>query len=259
MPNPTPIYTVTYDGVQLPGYVQSEDRPVVMSSIDDEIMGREGINTVSKGSIKRGIGISFLVKSSLGTGVTDLQHLNDCKNQWRTALAILTRRPGMKTLYIQDSDRYYLAKTDRVSMPLAAGQSRSIIYTVDWSAQPWAYAAAPVDTTFTGNTTLNITIGDSRKTYPQFLVPAAVTAFTATDENGKVLSFLRGTQGGDLTIDCANFRVTRDSDGSNAIGTMTGVNYGLNYNGTSGSYQIVITGFAGSGTVTVRIRNRWEL
>lgn len=258
MPNVTPIYVVTYNGEQLPGYVQTDDRPVVVRSITDTVIGREGFISNSIGAMQREINLSFLVKSRLGD-VSDLLHLEDCKDQWRDALRILTRDPGMKELKIHDTDRYYLAKTDNVNMPLEAGRSRSIVYNVKWTAQPWAYDATALDTDFTGNTTLNIAIGDTRKVSPQFLIPSGVTGFTATDENGKVMTFLRDTVTGAVTVDCGTFEVFKTSNGVNVVSTMQSLNYGLYYNGTDGTYQITITGFAGSGTVTCRLRAKWEL
>jgi hypothetical protein len=261
MPNPTPIYVVTYDGLQLPGYVQNEDRPVVMASIEDTILGREGINSTSIGSKSRQISFTFLVKSEL-ENVSDLLHLENCKDQWRSALKILTRNPGMKELKIKDTDRYYLAKTERSSQPLAAGKSRSIMYTVDFTAQPWAYAETPATDTFTGNGGILLDVGDSRKTYPVFTIPSGVTAFTATDDSGsgKSLDFVRGSYGSvQITIDCAQMLVYRTSTGVDASSTMANLNFGLYYNGTDGNYNITITNFAGSGTVTVDAYPRYEL
>jgi hypothetical protein len=258
MANPTPIYKVYFDGQQLPGYVQSEDRPLSLRSIVQSVIGRDGANRVPSGGNPRKISLTLLLKSRLSSG-TELQHLEDCKNQWRDALKILSRAEGEKALRIQDSDRYYLGSADGISAPIVAGQSRSMNYSIDFTASiPWAIAVTPATQTFTGNGAISITIGDSRKTYPIFTVPSGVTAFTATDENGKVLQFLRGAHTGTITIDCGEYIVINNS-GVSAVTSMVNLGFGLHYKGTDGTYEITISGFAGSGTVTVDMYGRYEL
>ena len=258
MANPTPIYTVRYGSEQLPGYVQGEDRPVVLNSVDNKLLGKDGFDTAFAGTAPRDIALNFLIMSSLGSSVGDLAHLEDCKTQWRNALKILTRNPGLKQLEISDTDRYYLAKVDRVSAPLTSERSRSIRYTVDFTAQPWAIGKTAVTTTFTGNGTPSIAIGDSRKTYPIFSIPSGVTAFTVTDENGKILQFLRGTASGTITVDSGTLTASTASGGS-AVTTMVNLGFGLFYAGTDGVYNMTVSGFAGSGTVTVSMYPRYEL
>lgn len=257
MANPSPIYQVTYDGVQLPGYVQNEDRPVVIKSADNEIAGRDGFTATAFRTGARQAALTFLVKSELGSA-TELEHLENCKDQWRTALKILTRNPGFKQLRIHDSDRYYLAKPEGSSMPLEAGRGRSITYDVDFSMQPWAIAVSPATTSFTGNGGINLAIGDSRRTYPIFTIPAGVTAFSATDENSKVMSFLRGANTGTITIDCGAMTATNAS-GVSAVTSLVNAGFGLHYKGSDGNYAITITGFTGSGTVNVEMYARYEL
>lgn len=257
IPIPTPIYIVEYDNQQLPGYAQQIDRPVVMKSVDNEVIARENLITDSVGAEPRRIGMTFLVKSRLSNS-TGLQHLDDCEQQWEDALKILTRNPGMKELFVHGSVKYFLAKSDRISMPILATQSRSMSYSVDFTAQPWAIAVTPATQSFSGNGAISVAIGDSRKTYPIFTVPASVTAFTATDENGKVLNFVRGAHTGIITIDCGEFIVINNS-GVSAVTSMTTLAFGLNYNGTDGTYGLTITNYAGSGSVVVDMYGRYEI
>lgn len=258
MPNPTAVYTVFYDGQQLPGYVQTEDRPISLRHISDNIYGRDGILSSTIGANAREIGMNFLLMSDAGANASGLTHLDNVMDQYREALKILTREPGMKQLTIHDADRYYVARVDSISAPLDAGQSRAIRYSVDFTAQPWAYATTATSSTFTANGAVNLALGDSRRAYPVFVVPAGVTHFVATDENGKVLSFTRGTASGTITIDCGELTAVSGS-GVNAIITIDDLDFGLHYKGTDGTYTVTISEFTGTGTVDISIRARYEL
>lgn len=258
MANPSAIYQVSYGGTQLPGYVQSVDRPLSIRSADSAVLGRDGINSHVTGAEARQISLNFLIMSSLEDG-TGLQHLDNVTDQQRQSMAILTREPGYKPLVIHDSDRYWIAKVDSITSPQQAGIYRNMKFSVNFTAaNPFAYAAVETTDTFTGNDTLSLALGDSRRAYPRFTIPSGVTAFTATDENSKVLQFLRGTATGEITIDCGSMTAINAS-GVNVITTLVELDFGLHYKGTDGTYGITITGFAGSGTVTAGIRARYEL
>lgn len=258
MANPTPIYICSYGGTTIPGYVQVEDRNIEMKSADNSPLGRDGFSATAFRSERRTINLTWLLRSTLGNNVTDLQHLENVKTQYRSGLAILTRNPGFKQLKIHDTDRYYLAKTDGVALGLTTESSRNVTYNVKFSAQPWAIGTTAASTTFTGNSSPSIAIGDSRKTYPIFTIPSGVTAFTATDENSKVLQFSRLTNTGTITVDCGAMTAVNGS-GVNATTSMINLGFGLYYAGTDGTYNFTVTGFAGSGTVNVDMYPRYEL
>lgn len=260
MANPTPIYTVTYGGEQLPGYVQSDDRPLSFNRVISKPFGRDGatVNVIS--ADLREISITFLVKSRLGSNSSGIQHLDDCMNQYRDALAILTRSYTEQNLQIHDSDRRYLASIADVSMPMSAGKSRSMLYTVKFVAQPWALASLAVSDSIGGNGTLSLAIGtESRRTYPKITIDSGVLEFTAVDPNGKTIEFERGSQAGALVVDCAKLITFRQSNGQNASATMLNVNYGMYYDDGTGTYEIDVTGYVGSGDITVDMWARYEL
>lgn len=260
MPNPSPIYVVSFGGEELPGYVQTDDRPLSLNHIINRPIGRDGGTVSISGANLRDISLTFLVKSSLGSGATGLQHLDDCMDQYRAATAILTRSYTEQVLQIHDTDRYYLATTSDISMPMNANQSRSFQYTVSWLAQPYAIGTTAVTDTIAGNGTISLAIGtDSRKTSPIFTVPATVETFTAVDPNGKTIEFVRGTQLGTLAIDCGKLRCYRTLNLTNGMRTMENLNFGMYYNDGTGTYDIDITGYTGSGTITVNMYPRYEL
>lgn len=260
MANPAPIYIVSYAGEQLPGYVQSDDRPIVFGNSTDNFFGRDGGLVTPTGAGLRDIALQFHISSTLGSGYSGLQHLDNVLDQYRSAAAILTRPYGQNSLVIHDSDRYYLASFERMSAPLTADRSRSIKYTVDFIAQPWAISTVAQTGSFSGDGTVNITgMAGSRRTYPVFDIPATVTAFTATDGYGHTLTFLRGTYPGQITVDCATMLVYRTSNNANSINTMVTLNFNLYYSPDSDTFPITITGYAGSGTVDISVPKRYEL
>jgi phage-related protein len=257
MANPAPIYQVEFDSQLLPGYVQSDNRPISFRKVTNTLYGRDGGSQKRAGADLRKVSLTFRILSNLGTAVSDLLHLEDCMDQYRDALAILTRADEDSPLRIHDSDRYYLATVDSVSAPFSAGESRRISYDVQWTTQPWAYAITPVTDVTAGNGGLTFAL-DGRRTYPVYSVPSGVTAFTATDENGKVVEFTRGATTGTVTIDCGAMTVV-DGSGVNAISTLDSLNFGQYWGGGAGTYDITVSGFAGSGTITVSVTPRYEL
>jgi hypothetical protein len=261
MPNPAPIYKVSYNGQELPGYVQSDDRPLSFNAAVHKPIGRDGANRSKTSSGRRDISLTFLLKSSLGLGATGLQHLDNVMDQYRSALAIITRAGDDSPLVIHDTDRYYEASIDSVSMPMNAQQSRSIQYSATFSAQPWAIATTPQTASFSGNGTVNIAgMLGSRTTYPLLVVPNTVTDFTATDTHGHVLTFKRYTSSVNITVDCGKMRAYRTSTGQSLMYTMESLNFGLVYDPSDGNtFSLTITGFSGSGSVTVNIPKRYEL
>jgi hypothetical protein len=259
MANPTPIFVVTYGGEQLPGYTQGFDPALSMRWHDDEIVGRDGYHAVAAGAGSRRINMEFLLKSDAGGSATGLQHYENLMAQYRLATKILTRDQAEKELFIHYTDRYFLAKAESISGPLEAGRVTGMNYNVGFVMQPWAYQHPESTETFTGNGTVVLEVGDSRRTYPTFSVTSDVTAFTATDDSGKSVVFERGEANGVLRIDCGAMTVIRPSNGANATQTMQNLNFGMYYNGTDGTYEITITDYAGSGVgVSVWARGRYE-
>lgn len=256
MAGPTPIYRVSYDGNNLPGYVQSEDQPISFRTIKNEILNRDGGSIYITGGQLRSASITLRVLSRLASG-TGLQHLNDCKAQYRQALAYLSRFEAKKALMIGDTDRYLMAVPNEVSASLTAGEFNRITYSVSFTTEPWYYSTSTITDTFTGNDTVTLTMTDTRRTYPSFSIPSGVTAFTATHAaSGKSIVFTRGVASGTVVVDAGAFTV--DAGGVNAYATMGNLDFGMYHSG-AGTMSIVITGFAGAGTVTVSMKHRYEL
>lgn len=260
MANPTPIYTVEYAGQQLPGYVQLDDRPIDARNVVNNLFGRDGRSSKRSGFGSRGIRLNMLILSRLGSGVSGLAHLEDCKAQYRDALAMITRPVGDNALQIHDTDRYYMASFSSVSAPFEAGTDRRLAYSVDFDAQPWAFGATALSTTFSSTGDKTVTgLVNSRRAYATLTIPSTVTALIATDDLGHTLNFLRGSTTGTITVDTGEMTVTKSSGSVNAIETLVTLNFGLAYDDTSGDFVLHVTTYSGSGTITLEVTPRYEL
>lgn len=259
MANPTPIYTVEYAGTQLPGYVQLDDRPVSARNITDTLFGRDGRSVKRSGWAGRSIRLNMLALSRLGSNSSGLQHLEDCKAQWREALRIVTRPTGDNALQIHDSDRYYMAAFESSTAPFQAGSSRRLEYTLAFDAQPWAFAATPVSTTFASTGVKTVTgLDNSRRAYATLTIPNGVTALVGTDALGHTIDFARGSFSGTITVDTGAMTVTT-AGGVNAIDAMQNLNFGLAYDDDTGEFDFTVTTYTGSGTITLEVTPRYEL
>jgi phage-related protein len=223
-----------------------------------DAVNRHGGILDTGGASIRPIRLDMRVLTRLDTFSTGLQHLDDVKDQLRDAARYLGRVDGSAPLYIGDTDRYINAVFSSMTMSLVAGEHRRASYSVTFQCEPFFISNTPLSDTVTGNDTLSVTFTDNTaETYPIFEIPSGVTAATFTT-GGKTLTFTRGSVTGALTIDCGRLTVTKDSDGTNQVATVTEVDWGFSKTGT-GAFNVVVTGYAGSGTITMEIPARYEL
>lgn len=257
---PTPIYTVTYGSDQFPGYVQSEPQSLEFRYTPQNILNRIGGSVTTHGTDLRRVTLQFIVLTRLGAGVSELDHLNDCKDQFREAADIASRATGLDQLKIGSTDRYLNALPVGIGTEFIAGTSRSLRYTVEFIAEPYLIDTTAVTDSFSGNGTVTLTLTDTLTTYPVFTVPSGVTAFTATHTpSGKVVDFLRGSVSGEVEIDCASLEVTKTSNGLDASITMNNVNFGIRHVTGAGDLDIDITNYAGTGSVGVEASPRYSI
>jgi len=259
MPNPTPVYRVKFDGDYLPGYVQTEEFPLSMRNVMVEIINRDGGVMYQNGAASRDLSLEFRVLTRLSDvdGMTDLE---DCMDQYREALAICARASTNQPLYIgpTDTDKYVLATFKDSGYVLTAPDHRAVNYTLNFSTSP--YFLGPVvsgSQAVSGNTSIGVAIGDTRKTYPQIVIPSGITAITVSHTaSGKTFTFA-GAHANAVTVDCAALTV-KDTSDTNYIASITsGPDFGI-YHVGSGTMTLNITGVTGSGTVVVRMQPRTE-
>jgi hypothetical protein len=256
MPPPTPIYIVTFNANTLPGYLQQEDTPFGVRGLFADSVNRHGGILDTGGAALRPIHLDMRVLSRLSSG-NGLAHLNDCKAQIREALRHVARVSGPARLEIGDTDRYLNAIFQNSSFTLLAGETKRISYSLDFMAEPFFISDTPLADTIAGNGSLDVTFTDNTaQTYPTFSLPSTLTGVTFT-VGTKVLTFLRGSVTGAITIDCARLTAIKDSDGTNVVSTISEVDWGFSHTST-GTFTVTVTGYAGSGTITMNIAARFE-
>lgn len=257
MPNPSPLYIVTFGGTALPGYCQGEDLPLFMRLNASDVLGRDGGTIAQRGAAMRDVSITLRLLSRLATG-SGLDHLNDCKDQWRSALATLIDADGAQQLKIGESDRYINATFESSSEPLSAADSpRRATYTVTFKGNPPYFIGATVSgsASVSGNTTITTAIGDTRRTYPTITIPTGISRITLVDGSTGKSFTLSGSHAAPLVIDCATLQITEG--GSNAVSYLqTSPDFGI-YHVGSGSLVLSSSNVVGSGTVTVTMQPRY--
>lgn len=257
---PTPIYIVTYDANQFPGYLQNEPHSLEFRHTPQNILNRIGGSLSVHGTDLRRISLQFITLTRLGGGFSELDHLNDCKDQFRDASDIVANATGLAQLKIGLTDRYLSAIPTAIGTEFIAGTTRSLRYTVEFIAEPYFVGSTPITNSFSGNGTVTLTMPDTLTTYPIFTIPSGVTAFTATHTpSGKVVDFLRGTYTGELVINCGNFSAIKPSNGNDVSGSMQNVNFGIRHTTGAGNFDIAITNYAGSGSVSVEASPRYSI
>lgn len=253
---PTPIYRVRFNGNYLPGFLQLEDLPLVFRLASGESLNQMGGSISSGGAALRPVNLSMRLISRLGTA-TGLQHLEDCKDQWREALRFIARLDDPAPLYIGNTDRYVMAQFKRSSMSLAASDSsKRSTYTIEFLVKPMFLDETVLTDTVSGNGSLDVTFTDTAKTYPIFTLASTVTAAILTAPDARTLTFARGAVTGAITIDCGRLTVLK-ADGTSAIGTVSEVDWGFFRIG-SGTFSVAVTGYAGSGNITMNVQARYE-
>ena len=259
---PTPIYRVKYNGTNLPGYLQNEDVPIEQTAYNVKVLGRDGGFLGEHGYNFKEITVNLLLLSRLDRGATGLQHLNDCKAQWRDALAIAARADGLQPLYIGETDRYVNAVFVGATAPLQAPVTNRVSYTMRFMAEPWFLSATPfTDTRAASVGIYSVTPGNSRKTYPVFTIATGITAITIEDDTvgGSGNYFiLSGTHTNPWVVDCGKLTITEN--GVNVISVLiSDPQFGIWWQGgATDTMDINVIAKTGSGNITIDMPLRYE-
>lgn len=267
MPPPTPIYVVKFNSKTLPGYAQVEDTSFSTRLPVGEALNRVGGYIGTGSPALRPIRVTMRVLSRLSASASGLSHLNDCRDQLRTAYSYMARTDGVQALQLGDSDRHLLAAFSKFSNIITAADSpMAVNYDADFLAQPYFYDNTALTDTVTSNGTLDITVPwESARVYPVFSIPGAVTACVITDSvTSRTITFNRGSHPASATkIDCARLKVYFSTAGTLISDTVTEVDFGFYFDpyttpGTDLVYTATVSGFTGSGTITMTITPRYE-
>lgn len=259
MPNPTPVYPIKYDGTTLPGYGRAEDVPLSHRKSQTGVLGRDGGTIADRGADFRTINVAMRVLSSASNGSTGLQHLQNCYAQWRSALATCSRVSGSAALYLGDTDRYINAEFLGSTAPIDASNSRAITYNLSFVGNPPWFIGATVSANkmISGNNTVAVNIGDTRKTYPTITIPSGITRITMSHAvTGKSFT-LSGSHASDWIVDCAALTVTSGSTVNGIHYLTSSPDFGI-YHVGSGTLTLSTSNVAGAGTVSVQLTPRYE-
>lgn len=257
MSNPSAVYPVSFDGTTLPGYAQGEDLPLNMRLSSAEILGRDGGTLAQRGAAMRDLSVTMRLLSRLSTG-TELQHLQDCYDQWEDALEICIQPSGTAQLKIGRTDRYLNAMFVSSTAPKQVPESsRRMTYTLAFKANPPYFIGATVSgsASVSGATTITTNIGDTLRTYPVITIPTGITRITITDSGTSKSFTLSGTHASAWVVDCATLQIT--AGGNNAASQLTSTpDFGISHVG-SGSLVLSTSNVTGSGTVSVSMTPRY--
>lgn len=230
-----------------------------MRNVMVDIINRDGGIAYQNGATFRDLSIGMRVLTRLDN-VDGQEDLEDCLEQYREALAICARSEPSQPLYIgQTSVDYYVEATFKGSgYTLSAPDHRAMSFRLDFSTSP--YFLGPTvsgSQAVSGNTSIGISMPDTRATYPQIDIPTGITAITVSHTASGKSFTLAGSHANVVTVDCAHLTIT-DSAGDNKVSMLTSSpDFGI-YHVGSGTFTLDITGVTGSGTVAVRMAPRLE-
>lgn len=127
---PNQQYIITYNTYQLPGYAQAESDPNEMGVADHYAFGADGSFTQYTGLTNKQLKLDFRLWEP---------SYRACKDEYHRAVTILrTRREGFAPLYVDYTDRYFLAAVKTVSYNQDVSKSRHILdYSVEFDCSPW--------------------------------------------------------------------------------------------------------------------------
>lgn len=239
-------FLVIYNKYLLPGYAQSESATNVMRILAPDVPYQDGSLYETNGLENKDISLNMLVLSDT------YREAKEVANMAGTMLRTI-RSSEYGRLYLGRLDRYYLAMPKAVKISAnAATDRRSIQYSVDFEAKPWAYSTS----TTTINGTGNIDTGprdftEGTWTPTQIKVTGTDITVSGYTEFGQFTGFF-SVSGyvANLVIDTETYSAT--INGINANNYMKNLNYEV-YVGPGRTYFDV----TGATTIELTWQNRW--
>jgi hypothetical protein len=142
---PAPQYLAKYNGYILPGYVQNESFDSIMNIADH-------YGAYIDGSLSEETGLSN--KSlTLSLRIWDCDYLTAKKQVELAATMLRSWRLGFAPLYVQFTDRHYMALVKSIKMQKQAGTSVRILdYDIEFECKPWAISDTQRTISGTGST-----------------------------------------------------------------------------------------------------------
>lgn len=245
---PTQQYLAKFNGVQLPGYVQSESFDSVMNIADHPAAYIDGTLSESTGLGNKTISVVLKVWE---------QDYLTCKDQVQLAATILRSTRVFAPLYVQYTNKYYSAIARSIQVSKEAGSSvKTLEYNVEFEAKPWLIS----ETTYTVSGTGTITTDQISRSISDGGWTPATVQITGTNVTVSGYSDMSGFTGfisasgavSNLIINTEAFTATQS--GVNKNGIMNNTDYRLYVGPGKTTFTI-----AGASSCTISYNNRWYI
>lgn len=135
--HPTPVFQVQWNEQIVPGYCQALDDPLVARLRSNQSAYGDASAPEHLGAGERNVTLAMRVLTRLGTNSSGRARLDDCLEQYREALEIVTRTEAAGRLYVGDSDRYLPATFSSASAPLSAPDHQAITFNLTFRSASW--------------------------------------------------------------------------------------------------------------------------
>lgn len=245
---PAQGYLAQFNGEILPGYVQYE-------SFDSSMNIAAHYATYADGSLSEYTGLQNKTLS-LRLKVWEPNYAA-CKAEVQKGATIVRSKKTFAPLYIQHTDRYYTALTQRVQIQKTAGESvRTLDYEIQFECKPWLTSTSGYILTGTGTIdtdTKGRTIDDGGWTPTRITVTGTnvtISGYTATGDFAGYMSISGAVS--NMIIDSDAFTATLGGQSANEY--MRWADYRV-YVGPGKTYFVT----TGASSMTLQYNNRWYL
>ena len=248
---PSASYLAKYNNYVLPGYVQSED-------MDSTLNIASHYGAYLDGSDSEDIGLSNKILN-LSLKVWETDYLT-CKEQVEIASTIIRSSRTFTNLYVQYTDRHYVALAKSIKMSKAVPSSVRILdYNVEFECKPWLVG----ETLHQLSGTSTVSTGDVGRSGTDALLYGAwtPTVITVTGSNISITGqTLNGEPTGTITVSGSVSGLVIDSEAFTAIEGTTNRNSIMNtdYRMYVGAGETIFT-IAGASNCTIDYYDRWYI
>lgn len=241
-----PKFLIRYHNYDLPGYAQEEHVDSIMDIFKEAV-------TYENGTLSEYVGLKNKILSLRMKTVGE--NYASVKSQVQRAYTMLRSSRGFTKLYIAQSDRYYLAMTQKISTEKTVGESmRTLDYSVEFETMPWKLS----DTVYTFSGTGTITTVGRDITHggwsPVRLILSGtnitVSGYTARGLDTGFISVSGFVQ--NLVIDSEAYTATINGESVNQI--MYTPNYKMYVGPGETTFEIT-----GATAAEISYQNRWYL
>lgn len=247
---PSPQYLAKYNNYVLPGYVQSEEMESTLNIASHYGAYLDGSDSEDVGLANKNL--------SLSLKVWETDYLT-CKQQIELAGTIIRSSRTFTSLYVQYTDRHYVALAKSIQMNKSVPSSvRTLDYSVEFECKPWLVGETLHQLSGTGT----ISTDQVGRSGTDALLYGAwtPTVITVTGTNVSITGqTINGEPTGTITVSGSVSGLVIDSEAFTAVQGSTNMNSVMNtdYRMYVGAGETVfnITG----GSATIEYYDRWYI